>query len=193
MTKIILGSASPRRMELLRELGAGFEVVPSAAEELHDPKIAAAQLCETNAERKAAEVASRYPDRIVLGADTLVTLEGKLYGKPRDLIEAAQMLGELAGRRHEVITGVCLIGPTAKTKFHEATEVEFKPLTLAEIAAYLAAVPVLDKAGAYGIQERGEMLVKSISGSFSNVMGLPIERLAMEFDRWQIPYNKRNR
>lgn len=222
-TVLILASASPRRAELLRGMGVEFEVKPSAAEELHDETMDPAALCELNAERKAMEVAKLHPDRNVLGADTLVVLEGRFLGKPRDIAEAREMLRALGGKAHQVITGVCLCGPemamsfggemdfrsrearreprsTAARRqprptrasgrresiFSDVTEVRFRVLSAELIEAYLAAVHVLDKAGAYGIQERGEMIVESISGSFSNVVGLPVERLAREFKAWGI-------
>ena len=192
MSELILASASPRRVDLLRSLGVSFDVVPSAAEELHDPSFSATALCELNAERKADHVARAFPGRVVLGADTLVTLDGKLFGKPRDLAEAREMLTELGGRTHQVITGVCLCDGRRKSLFSDVTQVRFKPLTPGIIEAYLAAVSVLDKAGAYGIQERGELLVESVSGSCSNVVGLPLERLVREFDAWRINYSRRN-
>src|SRR5688572_30410601 len=108
MNKIILASASPRRVELLRSLSVDFDVIPSAAEELHDESLAPTVLCELNAERKAADVAKSHASRVVLGADTLVTLDGKLFGKPRNLEEARTMLSSLSGQTHQVITGVCL-------------------------------------------------------------------------------------
>lgn len=191
--RLILASASPRRVDLLRSMGVEFDVVPSSADELHDESFAPDVLCELNAERKATDVEKLYPGRIVLGADTLVALEGKLLGKPRDLAEASEMLRELSGKTHRVITGVCLCGPDRKATFSEVTEVSFRRLGAEVIRAYLAEVNVLDKAGAYGIQERGEMIVESISGSFSNVVGLPQERVAREFDDWGIPYSKRRR
>lgn len=193
MSKIILASASPRRVELLRSLGVDFDVIPSAAEELHDESLNPAVLCELNAERKAADVAKNHTDRVVLGADTLVTLDGKLFGKPRSLEEARTMLSSLSGRTHQVITGVCLYGGSRKSLFSEITEVRFKLLTPQVIDSYLSTVSVLDKAGAYGIQERGDLLVDNISGSYSNIVGLPVERLAPEFDGWGIRYSSRSR
>ena len=190
MRRIILASASPRRSELLRSLGVQFEVIPSTAEELHDEALDARKLCELNAERKALEVAERFPDAVVLGADTLVTFGGKLYGKPPDRAIAKKMLRELSGRTHEVITGLCLLhrGARKGSNFHDVTRVSFKELTEGVIESYVSSVQVLDKAGAYGIQERGEMLVEKIEGSFSNVVGLPLERLSEEFSRWKIPH-----
>lgn len=197
-SKIILASASPRRSELLRSIGVAFEIVPSGAEELHDESLSAVQLCRMNALRKAEEVAARNAEMVVLGADTLVTLDSRIYGKPADLGEARRMLRELSGRTHEVVTGLCLLQQSSgrRSQFHDVTRVTFKILTEETIAGYSAAVAVLDKAGAYGIQEKGEMLVERIEGSWSNVVGLPLERLVIELDHWSIPYGegtKRNR
>jgi septum formation protein len=195
MSKLILASASPRRSELLRSMGVSFETVPSAADEVHDEQRAAAHLCELNAERKAAEVSARFPNDIILGADTLVTLPPRIYGKPCDLTMAKDFLRELSGRTHEVITGVCLmqLSTARKSVFHDVTHVTFKTLSDVTIDCYITQVAVLDKAGAYAIQECGDLLVEKISGSFSNVVGLPTERLAQEFDRWSIPYSERSR
>jgi septum formation protein len=197
-SKIILASASPRRSELLRSIGVAFEIAPSSAQELHDESLRAVELCEINARRKAEEVAARNADAMVLGADTLVTLDARIFGKPADLNDARRMLRELSGRTHEVVTGLCLLQQSSgrRSQFHDVTRVTFKILTEEIIAAYTAAVAVLDKAGAYGIQEKGEMLVERIEGSWSNVVGLPLERLAVEFARWSIPHGggtKRNR
>jgi septum formation protein len=183
---LILASASPRREELLRSLGLEFRVVPGDAEELHDEKLGAEEVCRINAEIKAGAVARRHPEATVLGADTLVARNGRIYGKPRDLEEARQMLAELAGGEHEVTTGVCLVhlARGRSEVFSDRTVVRFKPLSTAAIEEYIRLVPVLDKAGAYGIQERGEMLVESICGSFTNVMGLPAERLSDVLRRW---------
>src|SRR5687767_503658 len=145
MSEVILASASQRRVDLLRSLGVGFQVVPSAAEELHDESFSPNTLCELNAERKAADVARSYPDHVVVGADTLVILDDKLFGKPRDLAEAKEMLAQLGGKTHHVITGVCLCDATRKSLFSEITEVRFKPLTPQVIETYITAVPVLDK------------------------------------------------
>ena len=109
MSRIILASASPRRSELLRAMGVAFDVVPSQAEEVHDEQLRTSELCEINAGRKAEEVAQRYRDAVVLGADTLVTLPPRIYGKPKDISMAKDFLRELSGRTHEVITGVCLM------------------------------------------------------------------------------------
>jgi len=131
-------------------------------------------------------VARKAPECLVLAADTVVCLGATTYGKPRNLDEAVRMLEELAGRTHQVVTGVALVQRARghEQLFAEVTDVVFRPLTRAEILAYLARVNPLDKAGAYGIQEKGEAIVAGIHGSFSNVVGLPMERLLTELARW---------
>jgi septum formation protein len=187
--RCILASASPRRAELLRELLPEFTIVPSQSEELHHDQLSAGELAQANAFRKAGSVARCFPEALVLGADTLVYLAGKLFGKPEDLSDARRMLHQLQGQTHQVVTGVCLIyGPAAtRTIFAEVTDVIFKPLTPDEIDAYLACIDPLDKAGGYAIQDRGEALVEGIRGSYSNVVGLPLERLRGELVALGIP------
>jgi len=185
---LILASASPRRVELLRQIVADFEVVPGATSEVHDEQLTAWEMAQVNAYRKARAVAKKFPDSIVLGADTLVYLdrEARLFGKPASPAEAARMLGELQGRTHAVITGVCLLHLREHRQrvFAEWTDVRFHPLTPAQIKEYLGLINPLDKAGAYAIQEHGERLVAEISGSFSNVVGLPLERVREELSPW---------
>jgi septum formation protein len=179
---LILASASPRRADLLRQLGLEFQISPSAATEVHQEQLTARELSQLNAYRKARAVAKQWPDVVVLGADTLVTLGQRLYGKPADLADARRMLSELQGRTHQVVTGVCLIHRRTRRQriFADTTEVTFRALDAAGIDRYLGQVNPLDKAGAYAIQEHGELIVHEISGSFSNVMGLPVERLQLE-------------
>jgi septum formation protein len=148
----------------------------SPAEEIHDASIPPEELCETNAALKAEAISTIRPDAIVIGADTLVFIDGEPLGKPADLEEARAMLRRLAGRSHRVCTGVCVIFPDGRRElFHDTTEVTFLPLDDLAIDDYLAVANPLDKAGAYGIQEHGERIVAGISGSFENVMGLPVE------------------
>lgn len=174
--KIVLASGSPRRRELLERAGLRFEVRPSPAEELHDPSLALDELCEMNAELKARAVP--VPDAWVIGADTLVHVDGVPLGKPADLDDARAMLRRLSGRGHTVCTGVCVVDPDGwAERFHETTAVRFRPFDDEVIEEYLRRVDPLDKAGAYGIQEHGEMLVEGIDGAFDNVMGLPVARL----------------
>lgn len=179
--RLILASASPRRRELMERAGYRFEVIPSPAEEIHDHSMPPALLCETNAAIKARDIASKHPEATVIGADTLVFIDDRALGKPRDLDESRFMLGTLSGRTHFVCTGVCIIRPgRPEHRLHEITEVSFRTLDTADIDAYLACTNTLDKAGAYGIQDHGDRLIASIEGSFENVMGLPIGRVLAE-------------
>jgi septum formation protein len=172
---LVLASASPRRRELLERAGYTFEVVVSPVEEIHDAAIQPERLCEMNAVLKTEVVASLRPDATVIGADTLVFIDGEPLGKPADLEEARSMLRRLAGRVHQVCTGVCVIFPDGRREvFHETTEVTFHPLDEVAIEGYLAVANPLDKAGAYGIQEHGELIVAAIRGDYDNVVGLPV-------------------
>lgn len=174
----MLASASPRRRDLL--VRAGFDVVirPAGVEEL-SVGLPPRELVLANAESKALAVAARHHGELVLGADTVVVLEGEVLGKPRDLPEAASMLRRLCGRVHEVLTGVCLLrgGGRARCSFVESTRVSFRPLDAETIASYLAAIDPLDKAGAYAAQEDEGRLIERIEGSLENVIGLPVARV----------------
>lgn len=183
---IILASASPRRVELLRQIIPEFGVATSYAHEVHDASLGARRLGETNAQRKAFLVAERYPDYLVLGADTVVWLDGEPLGKPVDLAEARAMLEKLSGRVHEVVTGVCLIHQNAaRTRiFSEGTRVKFRELGPETITRYLDKVHTLDKAGGYALQEHGELIIECTEGSWSNVVGLPVEALASALEAW---------
>jgi len=178
-TELILASASPRRSELLRRICSSFRVVPSRAEELHDLTLSITELCEINARRKAEEVAVQFPRSIVMGADTLVGKGNHIFGKPKDIADARRMLAELSGTEHEVVTGVCLIHKAARKQelFADVTRVTFRPLKSELIEKYIKLVHVLDKAGAYAIQEQGDLIIEKIDGSHSNVVGLPLEKL----------------
>lgn len=180
--KFILASASPRRAELLKRAGLPFEVRVSDVEELQSECDSARERCEKNAYSKADSVAQKYPGRWVIGADTLVVCENKVYGKPVDLAQARQTLEILSGKRHEVITGVALVkknnGSQCSQKvFSVVTGVAFRNLSPEDISAYFSKTNPLDKAGAYGIQDHGEMIIEGIEGSLSNVIGLPVEEL----------------
>ena len=191
---VILASASPRRVELLRQIIADFRVVPSDATEVHDEQLTAWEMARANAHRKALAVAKKFPDALVLGADTLVYLdrETKLFGKPTSRTDAARMLSELQGRTHAVITGVCLLHLRSRRQrvFADWTDVKFHPLTARQIRDYLALMNPLDKAGGYAIQEHGDRIVAEISGSYSNVVGLPMERLRAELRVWSCSFLK---
>ena len=174
----ILASASPRRKELLKELIDTFEIIPAKGEEVANG-LTGAKLVEALAAQKAGEVASR-PEakgKAVLGADTIVCLDGVVLGKPKDEADAKRMLATLSGREHEVFTGVCISYPKGETRktlvASDCTSVYFETLSKEEIEAYVKTGSPMDKAGAYGIQDGG--LVRAIAGSMSNVIGLPIE------------------
>lgn len=179
---LVLASASPRRQELLRQLGLDFAVVPGHVEELAHEELTARELSLFNARQKAHSVARQFPDALVLGADTLVYLGHRLFGKPADLAEAELMLAQLQGQTHQVVTGVCLLHRRARREklFAEISEVTFRSLSPEQIRHYLSLVNPLDKAGAYAIQEHGELIVAGVTGSYSNVVGLPLERLQAE-------------
>jgi septum formation protein len=186
LPSLVLASASPRRAELLRTLRSEFQIVPSDAVEKFDEQLSPLELCQLNAHRKARTVARKIPDALVLGADTLVFLEREIFGKPRNLAEARRMLARLQGRTHQVITGVSLIHLRGHRErlFAVSTDVTFRPLTAVQIGNYLSRMNPLDKAGAYAIQEHGDLIVSEISGSFSNVVGLPVERVGEELSAW---------
>ena len=184
----ILASASPRRSELLGQLKLKFEVVPSDALEVYDDHLSPQELCQLNAHRKARAVAKKIPDSLVMGADTLVFLDRKIFGKPTNLAAAKEMLLQLQGKTHQVVTGVSLIHLRAHKEriFAVSTDVTFRPLKPAQIDEYFKKVNPLDKAGAYAIQENGEAIVSEISGSFSNVVGLPVEKVQRALADWNI-------
>jgi septum formation protein len=172
---LILASASPRRRELLAELGAVFEVVVAKVTEHEDPLLDPRVMVARNSALKADWVAARHPGAWVLGADTTVFIDGHALNKPADLDAARAMLRRLSGSTHTVFTGVALrqVARGIAEDFGVATEVRFHVLDDAVIETYLGRVHVLDKAGAYGIQESGELLVAERRGSLSNVVGLP--------------------
>jgi len=173
---LVLASSSPRRAELLRQVGLAFEVCAPEADESVDPGTAGDQAVLAVAHRKAAAVAARFPARPVLAADTMVRLGGVLLGKPADPAEARAMLRSLSGRWHEVLTGVVLRrGDGWLGERVGLTEVRLAELTAAEIDRYVAGPEPYDKAGGYGIQERAGWFVAEIRGSAGNVAGLPLE------------------
>lgn len=183
---LILASASPRRVELLRQIVFRFKVVASAASECEHEQFTAWEVAQLNAYRKARLIAKKHPDHLVLGADTVVCRGTKFFNKPLDEADACRMLHELSGRMHDVVTGVCLVHLRSHRQalFCDSTTVTFRRLTPQRIREYVATARPLDKAGAYGIQDQGELLVEDISGSYTNVMGLPVERLREELRSW---------
>lgn len=179
---IILASASPRRRELMKRLSISFQVIPSGVAESEDEFLSLHEICQLNAYRKARDVAKSCPDYLVIGADTLVCLQDRRFGKPADLEEADEMLAALSGQTHEVVTGVCLIHLRAHRQrvFAVNSAVKFRRLSAADRRHYLENVNPLDKAGAYAIQEKGDWIVEEVLGSYANVVGLPLERLVTE-------------
>ena len=186
---LVLASRSPRRRELLVAAGAkDVTIAASDVEESSDASQGLAALVLNNARAKATDIAAQFPKSIVLGADTLVWLDGAALGKPSDMGEARHMLDRLSGRVHEVCTGVHLVrlDPHLQVEFHETTHVRFRPLDAAAIDAYLQRVDVLDKAGAYALQEHGDLIIESVEGSRSNVVGLPVERTLAALRRFSL-------
>lgn len=175
---MILASQSPRRRELLGQMGFSFTVRPAKGEELAHPELTPAQLVEELARQKALEVsAEAASDDVVVAADTVVAIDGVVLGKPRDKAHAAQMLSALSGREHTVYTGVAVKRGETLLVEHETTQVRFRPLTEREIDLYIQTGEPMDKAGSYGIQGYGALLVEGIRGDYFNVVGLPICRL----------------
>ena len=181
---VILASASPRRSQLLASMDIEFEVVPSHVEELIDGYDFIPDLCEANARIKAEPIADMHPECLVIAADTMVYLEDTLFGKPTDIDDAHRMLTRLQGRTHQVTTGVSLIyhNEEISKSFSVITNVTFLSLDAGQISEYLAKIDPLDKAGGYAIQEHKQMIAKRVSGSASNVVGLPVERLKEELN-----------
>lgn len=182
---MILASQSPRRRELLSLITDKFSVIPAKGEENipcgTQPRDAVLLL----ARQKAAEIFSDFSGETIIAADTVVAVGDEILGKPADKADAAEMLRKLSGKVHSVFTGVCIIFPDGSINcFAEETTVEFYPLSPQEIDRYIATGEPMDKAGAYGIQGRGALLVKRIDGDYYNVMGLPVARLARELGVW---------
>ncbi|MCC5833132.1 MAG: septum formation protein Maf [Opitutales bacterium] len=176
----ILASASPRRQQLLAELGIAFDVVTADVDEWEASDADPEALVSHNARLKAEKISNAHPRSRVIGSDTTVALEGHVLNKPADLNEARSMLGRLSGRTHEVFTAVCILQkqPAYAVSFVERSQVTFNDLDEGLIERYFKLVNPLDKAGAYGIQEHRKIIIAGWEGSLSNVMGLPIERLA---------------
>lgn len=174
--RIILASASPRRRQLLESYGFDFELYPSDADETGVEGLLPADAVKELALRKALWVKERvgYTDGVILAADTLVALNGRLLGKPVDETDAFRMLSSLSGTNHQVYTGVALVKGEKVISEVECTQVFFRPLDSREILDYIASGEPMDKAGAYGIQEKGGIFVRRIEGDYFNVLGLPI-------------------
>ena len=184
---IILASKSPRRQELLTQMGlTDFQVIPARGKETVNPALTPPKLAEALALQKVREVSRDHaaPGDLVIGADTIVVLDGTVLGKPRNTAHALQMLTALSGRRHHVYTGVAVLRDGTELVAHEDTEVHVCPLTHEEMLRYIATGEPMDKAGAYGIQGRGALLIDRIHGDYCNVVGLPLCRLGKMLARF---------
>jgi septum formation protein len=188
MVGLLLASNSPRRAALLAEAGFDFETVSPRIEEKFDVDLTLRELALWNAIRKGTSVARMRPNRVVLAADTLIALEGKVIGKPADLSAAAQILRRLSGQTHEVCSAVFIYRFAAgqPVTFHEFSRVRFRRLSSATIESYLTKVDPLDKAGAYAAQGCGAEIIAKIDGSYTNVIGLPMEKTVVALAQFGI-------
>jgi septum formation protein len=174
--RLVLASASPRRQELLSAAGFKFEVLPPSVSEISSPGLTLRELTLCNATRKGMAAAIQSPGAVILAADTLVALQGSVIGKPADLEEAAATLRRLSGRAHEVCSAVFIREGFRTCAFTEISIVHFRRLNERAISDYLAKVNPLDKAGAYAAQGDGADIIDRVEGSFTNVVGLPMEK-----------------
>jgi septum formation protein len=174
---LLLASRSPQRRAILEQLGIPFDVVAPRYDEEPEQGADAVDVVRVHARAKARSVASEAGDRPVLGVDTEVVLDGRIYGKPGDATDAEVMLEELAGKTHLVMSGLCLVTPGWEIVEHESTRVTFRPLTARDLATYVATGEWRGRAGAYAIQGRGAALVDSVEGDYLNVVGLPASLL----------------
>ncbi len=176
---IILASASPRRIELLRMLGVKFSAIPSGVSENADPGVPLGELVERNALAKASDVAQKLDVGLVIGADTVVALDGTIFGKPADMDDARRVLATLAGRTHKVYSGVAVLraGDGSAVTDHAVTAVTFRPLSPSQIEKYFEMIDPLDKAGSYAMQGAGGVIIEKIEGCYYNVVGLPLTLL----------------
>jgi septum formation protein len=184
ISPIILASKSPRRQELLQLMGIDFKVVLKDVDETYPEGLSPTEIALHIAEKKAKAFDEVIHDEIVITADTIVCLDGKILGKPENEEHAFEILSDLSGKRHEVITAVCLLKNHQLTSFYEISEVFFKTLSDEQIRHYVSTYSPMDKAGAYGIQEWiGLVAVEKINGSYSNIVGLPTQRLYAELQK----------
>ena len=187
MKQLILASQSPRRRQLLEQMGLTFEVKTACIDETMDPAKPLAEEIARLSRRKAEAVqAGLSHDAVIVAADTMVCIDGQRLGKPHSTEEAAAMLRQLSGRSHTVLSGVCVLCADRVETFTQQTDITFRPLSETEIAAYVATGEPMDKAGAYGIQGMGGLFVSSLNGDYYNVMGLPICPLAEVLRRFGV-------
>ena len=171
---VVLASGSPSRKLLLEQAGVEFEVIVSGVDETVPETYTPAQTVETLARRKGEAVLAQCPDRPIIAADSVVSIDGMILGKPKDDEDAKATLRRLSGRTHQLITGVCLLAEGKTDVFHQITKVTFYPLTEEEIAEYVSLGESRGRAGSYGIEGIGVVLVQSIEGDYSNIVGLPV-------------------
>lgn len=184
MQKIILASQSPRRKQLLEWAEIEFDIVIAATDESFEKGMMPADAAVSIAYEKASVVLSKHPDRIVLAADTIVVIDGRIIGKPTNREDALRTLGLLNGRKHEVITGVAILWEHHTIVFSDSTLVQFHSLTATELEYYVDRYQPYDKAGAYAIQEWiGVRGIRKIEGDFYNVMGLPVSRVVQALEK----------
>lgn len=186
MNSLVLASKSPRRESLLSALGWKLKIVDPGIRERNGIEETPRDTCMRLAVEKAGAVSRRFPEDIVIGADTMVVLEGKAFGKPQDDVESIEMIRCLSGRCHEVMTGIAVCKGDCCLVDVETTKVSFRPLSSREIEAYVATGEGKDKAGAYAIQGKGSLLVSKIDGCYFNVVGLPLYRLSLLLGRLEI-------
>ena len=184
--KLILASSSPRRREILKLLSIPFEIAVSKKEPPLSSDLGAEQSAFMAARAKAEDIFGKYPDCVVVGADTVVAVNDKLLGKPQSEQDAKEMLKALSGRTHEVITAVFVCSPKIKKGFTSKTQVEFYPLSDSEIENYIKTGEPMDKAGAYGIQGKALRFVKGICGDYYNVVGFPAAEFVRFLEREEI-------
>jgi septum formation protein len=184
LQKIILASESPRRKEILARLGINFSVRKPYIHEISE-YFCPSLVPVVNACLKAESIALEFPYHTVIGADTVIEFEGRILGKPETVSEAGRMLISMSGKKHLAVTSVCIrkIDGDVKCVFSDSTEVEFRDVSALTVMEYIGRVNTLDKAGAYAIQEYGDMLISNIKGSYDNVIGLPSEKLVLALGR----------
>lgn len=185
--ELILASGSPRRRELLSDAGLSFQIISPDVDELSGDGHSARDLALTNARLKCMAVSIKRPEAMVIGADTVVALGGKIYGKPVDLKEAAQNLRAFSGRIHEVLTGVVLSCGDQRAEFVSTSFVKFRKLRELDIEDYLSKVHVLDKAGGYAAQEHRELIIEKFEGDYQNIIGLPVSLVLDQLHKMGFP------
>lgn len=185
MKPFVLASQSPRRKQLLEQAGLSFTIIPSEVEEIVTDTNAPEKVVASLAYQKATDVFSRHSDQLILAADTIVTVDDIIFGKPVNKQDAKQMLQQLSGRDHHVLTGVTLLSNNKEMTFVESTHVHFYPLTNDEITSYINSGEPFDKAGGYGIQGLGSILVEKIHGDYFTIVGLPIAKVVRALKQFQ--------